>query len=206
MKKNKNIKALAFSLIGGLSSLTTLPLAAISCKENLDIVKGKVKLTVPEKYRKEHTVDEFVKEPSPEKILEVSGINSSKYEVSVLGIKKINDDKVEVNLEIKSKKTGNIVSQKFTISGFKKVVDHQKLINEELNKVTVSYKGTTPKENIEAKDVKKEDLEFSGFDKEKYEIDSITLNASESNNGILQPMVSLKQKMVKLNQQQKRWN
>ena len=89
MKKNKNIKALAFSLIGGLSSLTTLPLAAISCKENLDIVKGKVKLTVPEKYRKEHTVDEFVKEPSPEKILEVSGINSSKYEVSVLGIKKM---------------------------------------------------------------------------------------------------------------------
>ena len=49
MKKNKNIKALVFSLIGGLSSLTTLPLAAISCKENLDIVKGKVKLTVPEK-------------------------------------------------------------------------------------------------------------------------------------------------------------
>ena len=198
MKKNKNIKALAFSLIGGLSSLTTLPLAAISCKENLDIVKGKVKLTVPEKYRKEHTVDEFIKEPSPEKILEVSGINSSKYEVSVLGIKKINDDKVEVNLEIKSKKTGNIVSQKFTISGFKKVVDHQKLINEELNKVTVSYKGTTPKENIEAKDVKKEDLEFSGFDKEKYEIDSITLNASESNNGILQPMVSLKTKDGKI--------
>ena len=60
------------------------------------------------------------------------------------------------------------------------------------------YKGTTPKENIEAKDVKKEDLEFSGFDKEKYEIDSITLNASESNNGILQPMVSLKTKDGKI--------
>ena len=200
MKKNKNIKALAFSLIGGLFSLTTLPLAAISCKENLDLVGKKAKLDVSDQYKKEHTAEDFTKEKDLDKVSKLSGIDRSKYEVTFLGVKKVGDDKVEVKIEIKSKKTGNVISATFTISGFKKQtqVDEQKLINEELNKVTVSYKGTTPKENIEAKDVKKEDLEFSGFDKEKYEIDSITLNTSESNNGILQPMVTLRTKDGKI--------
>ena len=61
MKKNKNIKALAFSLIGGLSSLTTLPLAAISCKENLDIVKDELTAIYNKAYPRK--VKEETKEP-----------------------------------------------------------------------------------------------------------------------------------------------
>ena len=194
MKKNKNIKALAFSLIGGLSSLTTLPLAAISCKENLDLVGKKAKLDVSDEYKKEHTAEDFTKEKDLEKISKLSGIDRSKYEITFLGAKKVGDDKVEVKLEIKSKKTGNVISATFTISGFKKQtqVDEQKLINEEVEKVKAKYKNPNP-ENVEAKDVKKDDLEFSGFDKEKYDIE-VSLNASESANGILQPMITLKTK------------
>ena len=194
MKKNKNIKALVFSLIGGLSSLTTLPLAAISCKENLDLVGKKAKLDVSDEYKKEHTAEDFTKEKDLEKISKLSGIDRSKYEITFLGAKKVGDDKVEVKLEIKSKKTGNVISATFTISGFKKQtqVDEQKLINEEVEKVKAKYKNANP-ENVEAKDVKKDDLEFSGYNSEKYDLEA-SLNASQSANGILQPMVTLKTK------------
>lgn len=194
MKKNKNIKALVFSLIGGLSSLTTLPLAAISCKENLDLVGKKAKLDVSDEYKKEHTAEDFTKEKDIDKVSKLSGIDRSKYEVTFLGVKKVGDDKVEVKIEIKSKKTGNVISATFTISGFKKQtqVDEQKLINEEVEKVKAKYKNANP-ENVEAKDVKKDDLEFSGYNSEKYDLEA-SLNASQSANGILQPMVTLKTK------------
>lgn len=194
MKKNKNIKALVFNLMGGLTSLTTLPLVASSCKENLDLVGKKAKLDVPDEYKKEHTAEDFTKEKDIDKVSKLSCIDRSKYEVTFLGVKKVGDDKVEVKIEIKSKKTGNVISATFTISGFKKQtqVDEQKLINEEVEKVKAKYKNANP-ENVEAKDVKKDDLEFLGYNSEKYDLEA-SLNASQSANGILQPMVTLKTK------------
>ena len=170
MKKNK--------LLLTLIPLFSTPFLVISCKcekkpkdENLEQIINKANIEVSSEYKNNHTANEAINDSNFKSLININNIDKNKYETSILNIKKHNETSIELTIQLKSKATNKTISKKFVIDGFKKenIIDHQKLINEEAKKIITKYTRPNPG-NTEAKDVKFEDFEFSGFDKEKYEI------------------------------------
>lgn len=196
MKKNK--------LLLTLIPLFSTPFLAISCKcekktkdENLEQIISKANIEVSNEYKNNHTSNEAINDSNFKSLININNIDKNKYETSILSIKKHNETSIELTIQLKSKATNKTISKKFIVDGFKKenTIDHQKLINEEAKKIITKYTKPNPG-NTEAKDVKFEDFEFSGFDKEKYEIskEKTRLDASNSKNGILNVYPVLKTK------------
>lgn len=70
--------------------------------------------------------------------------------------------------------------------------DHQ--IGKELNKLKAKLSRKINKTNTSASDVEKKDISFYNYDQTKYEINSVSLDKSQSDSGILKLKVSLKSK------------
>ena len=179
MKFKKNILKYLASL-----PLAALPLAAISCKDDLSKVTKNLKI---ESKKDVSTIkaSEFKKEDLK------TNLNTNKYEIVDLELFP-DDEKGELTLTYKVKsKTNSKTSEliKKVITGFKKnsvtppIDPIIKELEEEAKKIKAKISKTIS--NTLVNDLKDEDVELEGYDKSKYNINDLTLDKSKANQGIL---------------------
>lgn len=181
MKFKKNILKYLASL-----PLITLPLAAISCKD--DLSKTIQNLNVQSK--KDVTTikaSEFKKDDLK------TNLDTKKYQIVDLELLP-NDEKGELTLTFKIKslekngKTSELIKK--VITGFKKnsvtpppTDPIIKELEEEAKKIKAKISKTISDTFV--KDLTDADVELEGYDKSKYNINDLTLDKSKANQGIL---------------------
>lgn len=179
MKFKKNILKYLASL-----PLAALPLAAISCKDDLSKVTKNLKI---ESKKDVSTIkaSEFKKEDLK------TNLDTNKYEIVDLELFP-DDEKGELTLTYKVKsKTNSKTSEliKKVITGFKKstvtppIDPILKELEEEAKKIKAKISKTISDTLVN--DLKDEDVELEGYDKSKYNINDLTLDKSKANQGIL---------------------
>lgn len=179
MKFKKNILKYLASL-----PLAALPLAAISCKDDLSKVTKNLKI---ESKKDVSTIkaSEFKKEDLK------TNLNTNKYEIVDLELFP-DDEKGELTLTYKVKsKTNSKTSEliKKVITGFKKnsvtppIDPIIKELEEESKKIKAKISKTISDTLVN--DLTDADVELEGYDKSKYNINDLTLDKSKANQGIL---------------------
>ena len=179
MKFKKNILKYLASL-----PLAALPLAAISCKDDLSKVTKNLKI---ESKKDVSTIkaSEFKKEDLK------TNLNTNKYEIVDLELFP-DDEKGELTLTYKVKsKTNSKTSEliKKVITGFKKnsvtppIDPIIKELEEEAKKIKAKISKTISDTLVN--DLTDADVELEGYDKSKYNINDLTLDKSKANQGIL---------------------
>lgn len=179
MKFKKNMLKYLASL-----PLAALPLAAISCKDDLSKVTKNLKI---ESKKDVSTIkaSEFKKEDLK------TNLDNNKYEIVDLELFP-DDEKGELTLtyKVKSKtssKTSDLIKK--VITGFKKSTVTPptdpilKELEEEAKKIKAKISKTISDTLVN--DLKDEDVELEGYDKSKYNINDLTLDKSKANQGIL---------------------
>lgn len=171
------------------------PLISISCiaYENLDLEVRKLNVNISNETKLKYTADEFINQDY-KKMISFSNVDFSKYEVSILGIKKLSETSINLFIELKSKRTNKTIVKKTQIDGFKSkanLYDEQliKEINNEINKLKPPH-FNKDKNKTFVKDVDLSDFTFEGFDKEKYLL-NLNLDKSKADKGILKLTVFL---------------
>lgn len=171
------------------------PLISISCiaYENLDLEVRKLNVNISNETKLKYTADEFINQDY-KKMISFSNVDFSKYEVSILGIKKIGETSINLFVELKSKRTNKTIVKKIQIDGFKSkanLYDEQliKEINNEINKLKLPH-FNKDKNKTFVKDVDLSDFTFEGFDKQKYLL-NLNLDKSKADKGILKLTVFL---------------
>lgn len=179
MKFKKNILKYLASL-----PLAALPLAAISCKDDLSKVTKNLKI---ESKKDVSTIkaSEFKKEDLK------TNLDTNKYEIVDLELFP-DDEKGELTLTYKVKsKTNSKTSEliKKVITGFKKstvtppIDPILKELEEEAKKIKAKISKTISDTLVN--DLTDADVELEGYDKSKYNINDLTLDKSKANQGIL---------------------
>lgn len=179
MKFKKNILKYLASL-----PLAALPLAAISCKDDLSKVIKNLNI---ESKKDVSTIkaSEFKKEDLK------TNLNTNKYEIVDLELFP-DDEKGELTLTYKVKsKTNSKTSEliKKVIIGFKKgtvtppIDPIIKELEEEAKKIKAKILKTISDTLVN--DLTNADVELEGYDKSKYNINDLTLDKSKANQGIL---------------------
>ena len=191
--KNKNTHKYLVSFLGTTTFLS--PLISISCiaYENLDLEVKKLNVNISNETKLKYTVDEFINQDY-KKMISFSNVDFSKYEVSILGIKKIGETSINLFIQLKSKRTNKTIVKKIQIDGFKSkanLYDEQliKEINNEINKLKPPH-FNKDKNKTFVKDVDLSDFTFEGFDKQKYLL-NLNLDKSKADKGILKLTVFL---------------
>ena len=180
MKFKKNILKYLESL-----PLAALPLAAISCKDDLSKVTKNLKI----ESKKDVTTikaSEFKKDDLK------TNLDTKKYEIVELELLP-NDEKGELTLTFRVKslekngKTSELIKK--VITGFKKnsvtppIDPIIKELEEEAKKVKAKISKTISDTLVN--DLTDADVELEGYDKSKYNINDLTLDKSKANQGIL---------------------
>ena len=187
-----------------LFSLNSIPLIgsyfglAISCndntKEKLNKIINNINAYVAEEYKYNNTPNDFVNQDY-NKLVAFSNYDKNKYELNIFKVRKKDKSSVEIWIELKKKNSPEVAIRKIIISGFKSKSDEK--TNEELKQDIDSdvskiskpiFKGD--ENNTLVNNVKENDFEFEGFDKNKYDY-KLLLNKEESKLGILKISIKL---------------